>query len=300
MATRERLGQRLYAQADVSGPPFVHPLYGFPAAGHALYPALMKLARANEQKDALKSEIAAFLGARETKSVLREVDPKTNDLHIRFVAPIAPVDWAIRLGEIVHNLRSCLDNVAWRLVELDRRHPSSPDGRTCFPIFSDSEKFKSNGVRAMRGMAPESVAIVKSFQPFGAEQGDDFPLWYLHTLSNSDKHRVINLVAANARLEEIAVITEAPSLSTAYRAPLGALEHGAILFTLPFSQVGHEVKVRSRITMSMCVDEATAIGPSLREVGTLLECLFVITREVARLLYGRYCEVQAKPAAAIP
>src|SRR5207237_45158 len=44
-------------------------------------------------------------------------------LRVESIKPM-PVEWGLRLGDVVHNYRSCLDHVAWAIVRRGRRPPS--------------------------------------------------------------------------------------------------------------------------------------------------------------------------------
>ena len=46
--------------------------------------------------------------------------------------PTADLEWSIRIGEVLHQLRSALDHLAWQLVLLDGARPSR---QTQFPIL---------------------------------------------------------------------------------------------------------------------------------------------------------------------
>lgn len=101
-----------------------------------------------------------------------------------------PVELPALAGDAVHNARSALDHLAWRLVEANG---SIPDEYTCFPIADQPTGYRKKLKRALRGAAPEVWDAVRAMSPW--RDGDDL-LWKLHRLDVVDKHRLLLIVAA--------------------------------------------------------------------------------------------------------
>ena len=106
------------------------------------------------------------------------------------------IEWGVRIGEIVHNLRSSLDLLMWQLVLLRQgRVPDRPHD-VYFPIVDDPRDFRK---RYAVGLIEQAdVKILDRFQPYRRREGPDHwsgpwihPLMHLKDLSNDDKHRVI-------------------------------------------------------------------------------------------------------------
>jgi hypothetical protein len=83
----------------------------------------LKLSRAWSQINTLKPEIAEFL-KRDPYVPRVKFDGRTHELLVSVHTQEAPDPmWGVRIGEIVHNLRSALDHVVWELVILAARQP---------------------------------------------------------------------------------------------------------------------------------------------------------------------------------
>jgi hypothetical protein len=151
-----------------------------------------------------------------------QVDPEPTDqpgkaayrLHI--TAPI-PVEIALIIGDVLHNLRSALDSVVFEMVRVDLSRELSPEEeRSCqFPICDDPPSFKkffSNDTWRKKIMPSHLREALRSVQPFygleylkgiGAAEGrgsyaDHSPYYALSTLarmSNIDKHRRLAVTA---------------------------------------------------------------------------------------------------------
>lgn len=113
--------------------------------------------------------------------------------------------WGVRVGEIVHNLRSALDHAIWELVLLHTGSPPAKGTKNQFPIFDTKAGFDARGVpQFLRGVHPKAIDLIRSEQPFPAQDGgtgEDIksPLWHLHELSNHDKHRTLHVTGTMLR-----------------------------------------------------------------------------------------------------
>jgi hypothetical protein len=118
------------------------------------------------------------------------VTPKPMSMEISFMA-----------GDVVHNLRSALDHLAWQLaVAIDNRTPTfplvdDPDGgtwkRVLFPLRSKEYASESWLPERLAGASDEIKTFIKEIQPYAAADNPrDATVWKLQELSNADKHRV--------------------------------------------------------------------------------------------------------------
>lgn len=116
--------------------------------------------------------------------------------------PDVPVEWSLVLGDVVHNLRSALDLLAWQAVIAGG---GSPSKRTAFPVFSRNvNDVGDKGVTvALKGAAPRLVESIRRFQPFNRcetrEALRNDALWVLHNLDIEDKHHLLVVCAAVLR-----------------------------------------------------------------------------------------------------
>ena len=107
-----------------------------------------------------------------------------------------PIEWSVRIGEILHNLRSALDHLVWQLVLSNKQKPGSNNE---FPICSDREKWDKPGDSQLKGVGEEAKKIIRGFQVFTGGRNLPFDVGVfrtLHKLCNFDKHRHLNLCAA--------------------------------------------------------------------------------------------------------
>lgn len=103
-----------------------------------------------------------------------------------------PAHWALLAGEAVHNLRAALDHFVYAAAKGRER------GKTQFPIYTDPCEFQVLGPGFMKGVPEPVRARIEEAQPYRRTPPDptEDSLARLRTLSNRDKHRVLNSFAA--------------------------------------------------------------------------------------------------------
>jgi len=104
-----------------------------------------------------------------------------------FRARRLPVDVVAAAGDVVHNLRSALDHLAYQLAVVGTPD-TEPSRRIEFPIAKDAATYEAEKARKVEGIRPETVKVIDALQPYkGGCHGD--ALWRIHELDNIDKHR---------------------------------------------------------------------------------------------------------------
>jgi hypothetical protein len=89
-----------------------------------------------------------------------------------FVADVEPSDiqWGMTVGDILHNFRSALDHVAWRLVSEGKCPPENltegQQRRVQFPIYTDRKDFNDWLDKRLPGVNRFQRAVVRWHQPY--------------------------------------------------------------------------------------------------------------------------------------
>ena len=117
----------------------VHPLDGVRA----------KLTRAQRHSLELDREIRAWF-ERHPYGHTGEFDRETSEYVFRYrIYETPPVVWSVVFGDIVHNLASALDHLAWQLVILNGREPI--ERQTAFPITRRGRDLGTKGIDVNQG-----------------------------------------------------------------------------------------------------------------------------------------------------
>ncbi|MFJ6359235.1 hypothetical protein [Pseudarthrobacter oxydans] len=147
-----------------------------------------KVARAREHLLQLDEEIGTYLDL-EPITLVRQIQPdgETSAIAVQVVTP-PPVLLSLLVGEIVHQLRSAVDHIAYGLV---LAAGNTPTRRTSFPVCIS----QPNQLTVAGGVSSEAQIRVEEVQPY--RQGDPtaHPLYVLNELWNADKHRNLHLTA---------------------------------------------------------------------------------------------------------
>jgi hypothetical protein len=161
-----------------------------------------KIARANEHFARLHEEMAAWDARRPYRLVPESYDQgRKHFLRLRFLEPI-PIDWAVILGEAIHDLRSALDQaVYWLTVDWSGKSLKN----SSFPVNTSKTGFKKrrkngawtndSGMYKIRGVGPGPKAFIEALQPYPQRYRRRAcrDLRTVHDLWNQDKHRLVHL-----------------------------------------------------------------------------------------------------------
>ncbi|MGX4728017.1 hypothetical protein [Pseudomonas corrugata] len=167
---------------------------------HPLAGCQAKLDRAHESIVSLDIEIQQHLNESLPPKVIGAFKP--DGLIYEFTAygrPIVPLRYQVITGEVIHQLRSCLDHLIYMLVIHNDKEPSR---RNQFPIYSKESDFKSNSGRLLQGVPQGAIEKITEMQPFKQQAPNDSTLKVVADLNNQDKHNLLIVVAAAAILKE--------------------------------------------------------------------------------------------------
>lgn len=149
-----------------------------------------KLQRAQDEIERLAKDIADSCEAQRSL-FSEELCPDVGDKIwvFRGETPIVPIEYSVRLGEVVYNLRSALDQLVWQLVHANYKTPGRHNE---FPILDNESRFNDVANSKLKGVSQESSDKIKEMQPFRENEEWD-ALKTLHSLCNTDKHRSVIL-----------------------------------------------------------------------------------------------------------
>jgi hypothetical protein len=192
---------------------------------------------------------------------------------------IIPSEWALMVGDFVHNLRSALDHLVHQLVTYNRGTVTT---RTAFPIFADATKYRQGITGQINGVPGMCVAKFLSLQPhFRSRNAPTLdPLWWIHELDRIDKHRLLHVVAAVPREGSFNIPPHlVGSTIRLWRRPV---EHGTVIAEIYPLTPQAEVDVYRKLTLNVTIQE-TKNTPIL-VLPTAIEAMRGAAREAVRRL----------------
>lgn len=168
---------------------------------HPLNGSFAKLKRARKHIQSLRREVTVFLNHRPYTARF-EKDSRAGIIRLvarasKFSEP--PIDFALLAGEVAHQLRSALDHAVYDLCSLRYSRPPTYR-RTQFPIFDTLAEYEKARRRMIKDIPRSASSLIKRVQPYHRKTAiREDPLWMLHDLNNTDKHRLIPIVVMGGK-----------------------------------------------------------------------------------------------------
>jgi len=154
-----------------------------------------KIDRAKHHLRDIDATLKLLLGAKTDTSVqiAHQFDRERKQLIVN-LAKCAPIDPALSLmiGDCVHNLRSALDHLVYRLA-LENGTARTAADKTFFPIYLKKAQFDQRVEKLVKPFisAAAQTEIEKS-QPYSAyDVPEEADIWILSQLDIFDKHRLL-------------------------------------------------------------------------------------------------------------
>jgi len=171
-----------------------------------------KFDRADEHIDTLKRMLAAQFD-NEVDGARAEYEPKTQNAGFVYYTHTARASHmakqAVVIGDIIHNVRSGLDHLAWELV---KANGGTPTKDTYFPILKVAPTPDRYGhprpPHIAGGVDPAALELIEAEQPYNWNVPDRHPLLSLHRMWNEDKH--CSLILSPVAMERAEIRTDSP------------------------------------------------------------------------------------------
>lgn len=179
----------------------------------------LKLNRATEHLNRLNALIQEFIDKKPYGLGFR-TDMKANELVLSIsIRENPPVELGLVIGDVVHNLASCLDHLVCALAIKN----GADCGRTAFPIYTDQALFAKQGSNRINGLSGMARVRIQAMQPFKTRPAEPnlSRLAILYDLDRIDKHRVL-LVGATTMMPGAGIRFTFPTRPGAQVVPVGS------------------------------------------------------------------------------
>lgn len=108
------------------------------------------------------------------------------------------IDWSLIVGDLIHNLRGCLDYATCGMIEV--ADPKADLTKIQFPFGTFGESLNSKERKRITGLGRQAIARIEAIRSaYGAD------LHLVNRMSNQDKHRLLLPVAVRQVPLKIAV-----------------------------------------------------------------------------------------------
>ncbi|MCC7421032.1 MAG: hypothetical protein IT428_12185 [Planctomycetaceae bacterium] len=180
---------------------------------------LAKIERANKHILEFEECLNAFRNSKPYRLVIEDnPDSRERVYKVKVLKP-PPLELSLIAGDAIHNLRSALDHLVWRLIEANGNVPSR---QTAFPVSETRAKYEAGSPAKVQGMNPSAVDLINAIKPY---KGGSDEIWALHELNNFDKHRLLLVVGYSNSAAALTLSTGSPT-------------SGMIIFGMPIQPDG--------------------------------------------------------------
>lgn len=258
---------------------------------------VLKLIRARQQLYEIATRHAAFVNSELNFTTSQISDAGKPWVLMTWGSEMVPPPvWGVYLGEMVHNMRSALDQLMWELVGANNEHPGK---HTQFPLCETEGKWRDDitdraperGDAPTEGVSEVVLRAIKYLQPHSLthKQRARHPLVVLHRMSNVDKHRTLHVSAVSAgRPDKVELLPRGIVKIVKKRFEPGGrpVHKGAEIGRLQIAWVGNPpstptVDVQIRITGAARLDfgePGEALGVHIRDLRMMLRWCISATR----------------------
>jgi hypothetical protein len=243
-----------------------------------------KLARAGGQVKTINEKIEAYAADHANPMTLAgDLDGLVFTLQMPKVPPLDP-NLSVDIGQVLHNLRSALDQTTYAMLQANIPHVSGLTSKqrdameraSQFPITDNPQKF-SDATPMVQGLSADAVATIERFQPFNNPKGVvGDSLWCVRELSNTDKHRLVHPVWSVLSEAHVEMRTYPLAIPHNQVWNSGALPPEGVLVKVFFRHPPGEAHVRTHGGVAVALHSGMTLLGSVQPV---LENLYQRTKE---------------------
>lgn len=155
-----------------------------------------KVERAKEHSRDLQLAVKHFFDTR--PYVVKTKDNTSTRQRIYYVAEVKPVPLLVAAiaGDVLQDLRSALDYIAYRAVSVGLGMEPPKPWEVEYPIADDAAKYPDLRNRKVKGARQDAIDAIDATKPY---KGGNDTVWRIHKLNNIDKHRLLLTVGSAYR-----------------------------------------------------------------------------------------------------
>ena len=148
----------------------------------------LKVTRAEKHLQELEKELALFFEKKPFQVSVKVDEESRKPIYYLSSVSNVPDNIALLTGDIIQNLVTALDHLAYQLISKDTDdHPPKPNA-IYFPIAESLEKYEGSKHRKLKGASVKTISAIDQLKPY--KGGNDL-IFSLHSLNNIEKHRVL-------------------------------------------------------------------------------------------------------------
>jgi hypothetical protein len=159
-----------------------------------------------------------------------------------------PAEFAVRLGEWLYNIRSCLDHIVWATAAYTTGTvPPTDEAKLQYPVYASKAAWERNAYR-LKHLADHHREMLWTMQPFNGDADANY-LGAVNNLARIDRHRRPNIGTAYlAELEPVVQVPEGSRVTLEFgQRVLSGGKADAIRLVVDPWEDGMQVKINPRV-----------------------------------------------------
>lgn len=243
-----------------------------------------EITRAKQHIQDLQLGLRAFYDTKPNAFAIKEDTQAGKRIYYVSKAEAVPYHVAAIAADVIQNLRSPLDQIAYQLV-LDACGGAEPKWKVYYPIAGNAASYPSTRGRVIKGVGQAVINAIDATEPYKGGKGH--ALWQLNALNKVNKHKLLvgtgafygsfditpDLLKGMPGLQDISF----PPISLRPADPLLALKVGDPLFMEPIER---EVTKNRRFTYDVSFNqpgiiECEPVLKTLQDMTNLVDAIVI-------------------------
>jgi hypothetical protein len=153
-----------------------------------------KVHRAEKHLIELQQELESWLIPNPFKVGVKKDNESGCFIYFIIEAPTVPDTISLIAGDVIQNLATALDHLAYQLVSKNTSDPPPNPRGIYFPIPDKEKTYHDLKKKRLKGAHVDAIKDIDKIKPY---KGGNNLLWELQTLNNIEKHRILLTAGAN-------------------------------------------------------------------------------------------------------
>ena len=197
--------------------------------------------------------------------------------------------WALVVADLLHNLRSTLDNAVFELAFRDAGNQIPADSDVVmFPIFDTEPNYLSRGAWRVKGLSEASRTIIEGLQPYRdtTRELNAHGLFILNEIERRNKHRLLQVVSMVPSAAYLGLTGIPPGTAIDTNTNIGLIKDDTPFFVVDTAVSCPCMKVEGKPTLQVGMERTDVEGDKFSLALPLLQLIIRDVQDALTALNG--------------